>query len=140
MLRVAQVDQRGALSTGRSPGTAGRHGTSTNRPVVCSVGVMRIDVIDADESAPAQARAYAEYRLFATLARHARGIRSVRAVLHVERKGVTDRATCVVTVALEPSGSAVARAYGGHVHGAIDRAAGRIGDLINRRPPQITQS
>ena len=101
---------------------------------------MRIDVIDEDESATAQARAYAEYRLFATLARHARGIRSVRAALHVERNGVTDRATCVVTVVLEPSGSAVARAYGRHVHAAIDRAAGRIGDLINRRSPQIPHS
>jgi ribosome-associated translation inhibitor RaiA len=101
---------------------------------------MRIDVIDEDDSTTAQFRVYAEYRLFATLARYTRGIRSVRAVLHVERKGVADRATCVVTVVLEPSGSAVARAHGSHVHGAIDRAAGRIGDLINRRPLQINPS
>jgi hypothetical protein len=53
---------------------------------------------------------------------------------------MTDRATCVVTVMLEPSGSAVAQAYGRHAHGAIDRAAGRIGDLINQKAPQITQS
>ena len=68
---------------------------------------MRIDIIDEDDSITAQARVYAEYRLFATLARYARAIRSVRAVLHVDRKGVADRATCVVTVVLEPTGSAV---------------------------------
>jgi ribosome-associated translation inhibitor RaiA len=101
---------------------------------------MRIDIIDEDDSTTAQARVYAEYRLFATLARYARAIRSVRAVLHVERRGVADRATCVVTVVLDPSGSAVVRAHGRHVHGAIDRAAGRIRDLINRRPLQITPS
>jgi hypothetical protein len=124
----------------RSPEGAAVIVQVANRPLICSVGVMRIDVIDEDESAPARARAYAEYRLFATLARHARGIRSVRVVLHVAHKGLTDRASCVITVVLEPSGSAVARAYGRHVHGAIDRAAGRIGDLINRKAPQITQS
>ena len=126
---VCLVPRRGPRGEGR---------THTNRPCVCSVGGMRIDIIDEDDSITAQARVYAEYRLFATLARYARAIRSVRAVLHVDRKGVADRATCVVTVVLEPTGSAVVRVHGRHVHGAIDRAAGRIRDLIKRRPLQIT--
>jgi hypothetical protein len=102
---------------------------------------MRIDVTDEDASATAQARAYAEYRLFTTLARHARCIQQVGVVLgHVNRNGVTVRATCVVNVVLEPSGSAVVRAHGRHVHGAIDRAAERMAALIGRRTPQTVQT
>jgi hypothetical protein len=68
---------------------------------------MRIDVIGTEDSTTPQARAYAEYRLFATLARHARVIRSVRVVLaHAERNGSTGRMTCAVDLMLEPSGSA----------------------------------
>ena len=107
---------------------------------LCSVGIMRIEVIDVDESATAQAREYAEYRLFATVARHAGGIRSVRVVLGEERKGAAGRATCAVNVVLEPSGSLVVRAQGSHLHGAIDRAAERMGDLINRRAPHSIPS
>jgi hypothetical protein len=101
---------------------------------------MRIEIIDEDESASAQARTYAEYRLFATLARHAAGIRSVRVVLGERCKGAAGRTTCVVNVVLEPSGSLVVRAHGLHLHGAIDRAAERMGDLIKRRARQAIDS
>ena len=111
----------------------------SQRPVVCSVDAMRIDVIDEDETASAQARAYAEYKLFATLARHAAGIRSIRVLLSEERKGAGGRTICAVNVVLEPSGSLVVRAHGPHPHGAIDRAAERMGDLVNRRVPDTIQ-
>lgn len=95
---------------------------------------MRIEVIDSGGLTTAQARAYAEYRLFATLARHARVIRSVRVILEqLEGKGAADGVTCAVDVVLEPSGSIRARANGLRPHGAIDRAAERIGDLIAQR-------
>ncbi|PYR89359.1 MAG: hypothetical protein DMF84_24355 [Acidobacteria bacterium] len=101
---------------------------------------MRIEVIDTDDSTTPQARAYAEYRLFATLARHTRLIRSVRVVLaHAERNGSADCVTCAVNLMLE-SGSARARARGPHAHGAIDRAAERIGDLMARRALQSLSS
>ena len=97
---------------------------------------MRIEVIGEEKSTIAQARAYAEYRVFATLARHARRIRSVQVVLgQVERKGASDRVTCVVNVVLEPSGSARVRAHAPHARGAIDRAAERVGDLMKRKTP-----
>ena len=92
---------------------------------------MRIDVISTDDSTTPEARAYAEYRLFATLVRHTRVIRSVRVVLgHAERSGSTSRVTCAVDLVLKPSGSVRARACGPHAVGAIDRAAERMGDLM----------
>jgi ribosome-associated translation inhibitor RaiA len=102
---------------------------------------MRIDVIGADDSTTPQARAYAEYRIFAKLARHTRVIRRVRVVLaHAKRNGSAGCVTCVVDLVLEPSGSARARARGPHAYGAIDRAAERIGDLMARRALQSLSS
>ncbi len=95
---------------------------------------MRIDVIGTNDSITPQARAYAEYRLFATLARHTRAIRGVRVVLaHAEQPGSATRVTCTVDVVLEPCGSARARAQGPHALGAVDRAAERIGDLMAQK-------
>jgi ribosome-associated translation inhibitor RaiA len=101
---------------------------------------MRIEVVDGGWTTP-QARAYAEYRLFTTLARHARVIRSVRVNLErSQRKHGAEEVICEVDVGLEPSGSVRTRANGGQPHGAIDRAAERIGDLLNRRTPKALQS
>jgi ribosome-associated translation inhibitor RaiA len=91
---------------------------------------MRIDVIAEGAPMAAAFRAYAEFRLFSTLARHTRAIRSVRVIL--EHTGI-DRETCVIEVALDPSGSARARGHARHACGAIDRAAERIGQLMNRK-------
>jgi ribosome-associated translation inhibitor RaiA len=92
---------------------------------------MRIEVIGTGHSR--QARAYAEYRLFATLARHTRDIRTVRVVLAPHDS--SGPVTCVVHLILDPAGCVRARAHGSHVVGAIDRAAERIGDLMDRRSP-----
>jgi ribosome-associated translation inhibitor RaiA len=102
---------------------------------------MRIEVIGAADSTTPQARAYTEYRLFATLARHMRVIRRVREVLaHAERNGNADRVRCVVNLVLEPTGSVCARAQGPHAYGAIDRATERIGDLMARRTTENMSS
>ena len=95
---------------------------------------MRIEVVAEDESIDAQARTYAEYRVFTTLARHIQRILGVRVVLRPdERDGTRDTIVCAVTVALEPSGSIRIRGCGPHAHAAIDRAVERIGDLVRRR-------
>jgi len=102
---------------------------------------MRIDIIATDDSTTPQARAYAEYRVFAALARHTRVIRSVCVKLaHAERNGSAGCSTCSVYLMLEPSGSARARAQGPHAFGAIDRAAERIGDLMARRSSETISS
>ena len=95
---------------------------------------MRIDVIGEDESSNAQARTYAEYRVFAALAQHTHHVRGARVVLRRgKRNGRCDTVACSVTVALVPSGSVHTRACGHHAYAAINRAVERIGDLMRRR-------
>ncbi len=98
---------------------------------------MRIEIIDDDESSHAQARVYAEYRLFAALAQYAQFVRGARIVLRrVERDGARDAVVCAVTVTLEPSGYSRTRGSGPHAYAAINRAVERIGDLMRRRTTQ----
>src|SRR2546425_11267800 len=102
---------------------------------------MRIEVIGEDESIHAQARTYAEYRVFAALARHTRRVRGARVVLRrAERDRTRDTVVCTVTLALEPSGSVRTRARGRHAYAAIDRAAERIAELMRRRTAQRPSS
>jgi ribosome-associated translation inhibitor RaiA len=94
----------------------------------------RIHVITDNHSVSRQARTYAEYRVFAVVARHTPNVRRVRVVLH----GTEDSCTCVgmtcaVTVALEPSGSVRIRATGAHTYAAINRAVERLGVAMGRR-------
>ena len=102
---------------------------------------LLIDVIGNDDSTTPQARAYAEYRVFAALARHTRVIRRVRVELaHAEANRGTGSVWCAVHLTLHPSGSAHARARGQHVFGAIDRAAERIRGVMARRSPERISS
>jgi ribosome-associated translation inhibitor RaiA len=95
---------------------------------------MRIEVTGDDESSNAQARTYAEYRVFAALVRHTPHVRGARVVLRRdEPDGTSDTVICAVTVELEPSGSVRTRSRGQHVYAAINRAVERIGDLMRRR-------
>ena len=84
---------------------------------------MRIEVIGEDGSSDAQARTYAEYRVFAALARHMPNVRGARVVLRRNKVGrKCEGDLCAVTVALAPSGSARTRAGGQHAYAAINRA------------------
>jgi ribosome-associated translation inhibitor RaiA len=98
---------------------------------------MRIEVIGEDGSSDAQARTYAEYRVFAALARHMPHVRGARVVLRRNEVGrKCEPVVCAVTVALAPSGSARTRAGGQHAYAAINRAVQRIGDLMHPRAAQ----
>lgn len=95
---------------------------------------MRIHVTGEDELSSAQARAYAEYRLFAALARHTSSVRSARVTLRlVDREGAGDSVACAISVSLEPSGDARTMAIGSHAYAAINRAVDRIADLMRKR-------
>jgi ribosome-associated translation inhibitor RaiA len=95
---------------------------------------MHIEVIGEDESSNAQARAYAEFRVFAALARHTQRVRNARVVLRrAERERTCGTVVCEVSVALEPTGSVRTRAQGQHAYESINRAAERIADLMRRR-------
>ena len=71
------------------------------------VQMHRILVIADRHSINPQARTYAEYRVFAAVARHSRLVRRVRVVLRAaaEKPPREDRVACTITVGLEPSGS-----------------------------------
>ena len=110
------------------------------RALRLSSAMNRITVV-GDDTITAQARTYAEYRVFAALARHTRSVRRVRVVLrHTDERGTCDKVTCVVTVSLEPAGSLRIRVRGPHVYAAINRAVERLGDALGRRVEQRLSS
>jgi ribosome-associated translation inhibitor RaiA len=94
----------------------------------------RIEVIAEDESGNPQARTYAEYKVFATLVRHALQVRGARVVLRREARGrARNSIACAVTVSLEPSGSIHAEACGPHAFAAVNRTVERLGDIMGGR-------
>lgn len=92
-------------------------------------------VVTGDEALLSpQVRAYAEYRMFAIVARHTRRVQRVRVVLSsTQSDAERDRLQCVVTVDLEDSPVLRVRTTGGHIHEAINRAVERLGAVMDRR-------
>ena len=89
---------------------------------------MRIEVVGEDMIS-AQARTYAEYRVFAALTQitKTQKVRRARVVLRsVDGEGSCDRVICTVTVALDGSDSLRVRTTGAHAYAAINRAVERI--------------
>jgi ribosome-associated translation inhibitor RaiA len=99
----------------------------------------RILVLADDQSINPQARSYAEYRVFAAVARHLRCVRRVRIVLRSaeEKPSREDRVGCAITVGLEPSGSLRIRAKGSHVYAAINNAVEQLVRAMERRAAQL---
>lgn len=113
---------------------------SVGPPLALILRMNRITVV-GDDTINAQARTYAEYRVFAALARHTRSVRRVRVVLrHTDARGSCDKVICVVTVGLEPVGSLRIRVRGPHVYAAINRAVERLCDALGRRIEQRLSS
>lgn len=93
-----------------------------------------ITVVSEHDAISAQARTYAEYRVFAVMARYTRTIRRVRVVLrHAGAGGTGGMVTCAVTITLDPSGVIRTRASGPHVYAAINRAIERLAHALGRR-------
>lgn len=95
---------------------------------------MRVYVSAPSPSFGPQILVYAEYRLFAVLARYA-GVRSARVVLQDESAGGV---RCSVTIDFDSAAPARARVKGLHAAATIDRAAERVVELMRRRlQPEI---
>jgi ribosome-associated translation inhibitor RaiA len=95
----------------------------------------RIKVIAEDQSGNPQARAYAEYKVFSALVRHAPHVRAARVVLRRDADGHACNAiACAVTVALEPFGSIHAEGSGPHAYAAVNRTVERLGDIMVAGP------
>jgi ribosome-associated translation inhibitor RaiA len=116
-----------------------RAGIGAQLAVILSMN--RITVVSEDAAINAQARTYAEYRVFAVLARHTRDVRRARVVLRqVDARGTCDKVGCAVTVTLEPTGVLRIRATGPHVYAAINRAVERLGQALGRHLEQRLSS
>ena len=90
---------------------------------------MRVYVSSPSRAFGPQILAYAEYRLFAVLARHAE-VRGARVVLQDRAEGGV---RCSVTIDFDGMPSACASAKGFHAAGTIDHAAERVVQLMRRR-------
>jgi ribosome-associated translation inhibitor RaiA len=95
---------------------------------------MRIAVTDVGRTFGRQTRAYAEYRIFSSLARFSRVVHDVDVTLTLTSTSLThgSKALCVVVVTVGDGGRLHVRARGRHVYDAINRAARRIGDALRR--------
>jgi hypothetical protein len=90
---------------------------------------MRVYVSSPSPAFGRQILAYAEYRVFAVLARYA-GVRGAQVVLEDQPDG---RVRCSVTIDFDSAAPARARVKGLHVAGTIDKAAERVVELMRRR-------
>ena len=93
---------------------------------------MRIAVTDVARTFGRQTRAYAEFRIFSSLARFSSVVHDVSISLTSTSAthGVT--ASCVVAVTLGDGSRLHVRARGRHAYDAINRAARRISDEVRR--------
>jgi ribosome-associated translation inhibitor RaiA len=100
---------------------------------------MKIAVTERGHAFGRQTRAYAEYRVFSTLARFADVMREVEVTLTpFAVDGSTTR--CRVVVTLEGGDCLRVSARGRHVYDAINRAARRISDDVRRHTNVVSHS
>ena len=88
---------------------------------------MRIEIA-GDDSIRGQARAYAEYRLFAALSQalDTRQVRNASLVLRRANRRHCDGVVCIMTVELYGGEVTRLRTYGDHPYAAINRAVERF--------------
>jgi hypothetical protein len=92
---------------------------------------MKIDVTEIARTFGRQTRAYAEYRIFSSLAQFGGVVREVAVTLTPIRSG--HAFACSVLVGLERGVSVRVTARGRHPYDAINRAAHRIGATLRRK-------
>jgi ribosome-associated translation inhibitor RaiA len=95
---------------------------------------MRIEVL-GEETISAQARTYAEYRLFAVLAQvvDTNRVRHARLTLKRAKHHRCESVSCTVTVVIEDGDSLRIQTSGEHPYAAINRAVERL-SAGSRRP------
>src|SRR4051812_5132047 len=93
---------------------------------------MRIAVTDIGRTFGRQTRAYAEYRIFSSLARFSHVVRDVDVSLTSATRTDVPKPLCVVAVTVGDGIRVQVRATGRHAYDAINRAAQRIGEALRR--------
>ena len=100
---------------------------------------VRIEVLGGETISP-QARAYAEYRVFAALTQitESQQVRRARVVLRSVNGGRScDRVSCTVTVSLDGLEPLRVRTIGAHAYAAINRAMERL--TVMRAPTVLAR-
>ena len=96
---------------------------------------MRISVTDAGSVFSRQTAAYAEYRIFSSVARFSGVVHEAGVSLTMRRGGAAAR--CVVSLAVNDGGRLRVSARSRHVYDAINRAAERIGEELRRHTDPV---
>jgi ribosome-associated translation inhibitor RaiA len=91
---------------------------------------MRIEVAEIARTFGRQTRAYAEYRIFSSLARFSDIVREAKVSLTPADRGQT--VVCSVVVGFEAGVPVRVTARGRHAYDAINRAAHRIAPALRR--------
>ncbi len=91
---------------------------------------MRIAVVNHIAASTEQTRAYAEYRVFASLAPFSRLVREVDVTLRLSNR-TGPRAVCAVSVNTASGVQVRVNARGRHAYDAINRAAARISERLS---------
>jgi len=92
---------------------------------------VRLSVTEVGCKFGRQTRAYAEYRIFSSMARFSHVVHEARVSLTSGRAGGVAR--CVISLTLEDGVCLRVSARGRHVYDAINRAAARISEALRRR-------
>ena len=92
---------------------------------------LRIEVRDDSGILSAQARSYAEYRVFASLTRDALAVRAASVELG-RKAGHAAGVVCAITITLASTGLVQVRATAKHPYAAIDRAAQRAAEAMHK--------
>ena len=103
---------------------------------------MRIQIVAADPVSP-QARAYAEYRIFAALSQAAKAdrVRHARVVLApAKRAGGCDGVSCTVTVNIDGTDGLRVRATDDHAYAAINNAVDRLTNAFRAFRPSVSEA
>ena len=91
---------------------------------------MRIEVTEIGRTFGRQTRAYAEYRIFASLAQFSNVVREAEVSLVPAARGRS--VVCSVTVSVETGATVGVNAHGRHAYDAINRVADRLGRALRR--------
>jgi ribosome-associated translation inhibitor RaiA len=91
---------------------------------------MRIDVTDIGRTFGRQTRAYAEYRIFASLAQFSEVVREAEVSLTPAARGRS--VVCSVLVGVETGVPVRVTARGRHAYDAINRVADRLGRALRQ--------
>jgi hypothetical protein len=91
---------------------------------------MRIEATEIGRAFGRQTRAYAEYRIFSSLAQFGEGVREAEVSLAAIACGRS--VVCSVLVAVETGAPVRITARGRHAYDAINRVAERLGPALRR--------